>query len=226
MQFPLNEALLVKARAVLLSRRGVRWIVGGSTAGKSTLCQWLAAQYDLPVYDMDAHIFGTYHARLDPLRHPASIAWFRAEDPLGWALSLSLDEWYHLNRAAHAEYLDLLADDLQDTDPVMPLLIDGGVTNPSLLARVLPVEQIACLTIPPELSTYQWENDPLRVEMKQAILAITHLPDAWTKFLAMDQQIHRIINNESQQAGIARFARGDYATPQALAAAVARALAL
>lgn len=226
MQFPLNETLLDKARGVLLPRHGVRWIVGGSTAGKSTLCKRLAAQYDIPLYDMDAHIFGAYHARLDPLRHPASTAWFHAEDPLGWALSLSLAEWYHLNRATHAEYLDLLADELQDTDPAAALLIDGGVTHPALLARVMPVQRIACLTIPPELSTYQWENDPLRVEMKQAILAITHLPDAWAKFLAMDQQIHRIIHDESQQVGLTCFARGDYATPQALAVAVARALAL
>ncbi len=139
MQFIVNEAFLAKARTVLADRRRVYWIVGGSCSGKSTLCRNLSAAYDIPVYDMDAQIFGGYQGRYTPERHPASLAWFGADDPLAWALALSLDDWYHLNRATHAEYLDLLADDLLAGDPSGALLIDGGITNPALLAQVMPV---------------------------------------------------------------------------------------
>ena len=184
MHFDVNETLLTKARGVLMRRPNLYWIVGGSCSGKSTLCSNLSATYSVPVYDMDAQIFGGYQGRYVPERHPASLAWFRAGDPLAWALSLSLDDWYHLNRATHAEYLDLLADDLSASDPGSLLLIDGGITNPALLAQVLPVSQIVCLAVPRSLSTRLWEEDDERRGMKEAIERLPDPEQTWEAFLA------------------------------------------
>ena len=222
MLFPVDETLLAKARGVLERRPNLRWIVGGSCSGKSTLCQNLSAAYGIPVYDMDAQIFGGYQDRYRPERHPASLAWFRAGDPLAWALSLSLDDWYHLNRATHAEYLDLLADDLLANDPGSRLLIDGGITNPALLAQVLPTSQIACLAVPPSLSTYLWEEDEERRGMKEAIQRLANPQQAWDSFLAKDQFIHRTIVEESEACGIRIFWRDENTLPAALAHEVAR----
>ncbi len=219
MTFVVNETLLAKARGVLAGRR-LYWIVGGSCSGKSTLCRNLSDIYGVPVYDMDAQIFGGYQSRYIPERHPASLAWFRAGDPLAWALALSLDDWYHLNRATHAEYLDLLADDLAASDPGSPLLIDGGITNPALLAQVLPVSQIVGLAVPPSLSTRLWEEDDERRGMKEAIERLPEPEQTWQAFLAKDQFIHRTIVEECQACGIRIFWRDENTAPDALAQAV------
>jgi shikimate kinase len=42
------------------------WILGGAGSGKTSICQHLSTQFGLPVYDMDAHIYGTYHSRFSP----------------------------------------------------------------------------------------------------------------------------------------------------------------
>jgi hypothetical protein len=220
MQFIVNEAFLAKARTVLADRRRVYWIVGGSCSGKSTLCRNLSAAYDIPVYDMDAQIFGGYQGRYVPERHPASLAWFGAGDPLAWALALSLDDWYHLNRATHAEYLDLLADDLLAGDPSGALLIDGGITNPALLAQVMPVSQIAGLALPPLLSARIWEEDEARREMKEMIQRLPDPQQTWDAFLAKDEFIHRTIVEECQACGIQLFWRDENTAPDALAQAV------
>jgi hypothetical protein len=226
MHSSVNETFLAKARSVLERRPNLRWIVGGSCSGKSTLCQKLSAAYGVPVYDMDAQIFGGYQDRYLPERHPASLAWFRAGDPLAWALSLSLDDWYRLNRATHAEYLDLLADDLLASDPDSRLLIDGGITNPGLLAQVLAVKQIACLAISPSLSTRLWEEDEERRGMKEAIQRLPNPQQAWEAFLAKDQFTHRTIVEECQASGIRIFWRDENTPADEMAQKVARFFSL
>ncbi len=69
MQFAVNETFLAKARNVLASRRNLYWVVGGSCSGKSTLCCNLSAAYGVPVYDMDAQIFGGYQGSVHPSHH-------------------------------------------------------------------------------------------------------------------------------------------------------------
>lgn len=125
-----NEELIASARAVLWSRRNLRWLIGGSGSGKTTLSRTVAARTGIPVYDMDEAFFGRF--RFDPARHPATTAWFAAENPLDWMLSLSWEAFDALYRASNAEMLDLLAADLAG-QPDEPLLIDGGVTHPSVL---------------------------------------------------------------------------------------------
>ena len=115
MPFPINSDLIVQAREVLSSRERLFWIVGGAGSGKTTICSILSERYALPVYDMDAHIYGTYHSRFTPERHPVNTAWSTSENGLAWLLSMSWDEFNNFNQAALPEYLDLLAEDLADS---------------------------------------------------------------------------------------------------------------
>ena len=158
--FAVNQALIAKAQAVLGGRREFYWVIGAACAGKSTVVREIAATTELAVYDMDEHIFGAYMASYRPERHPASKAWFSAENPLAWALSLPLEDFDALNRAANAEYLDLLADEFAQCTAPYPMLIDGGFTHPSILTQVAAPEQIVCLATSDADRVHTWETDP------------------------------------------------------------------
>ena len=82
---------------------------------------------------MDARIYGSYHGRFSPTRHPANTAWASAPDGLAWLLGLTWDEFDSFNRAALPEYLDLLAEDLDAIELKGALLVDGGLCTPGLL---------------------------------------------------------------------------------------------
>ena len=224
MRFPIDHDLLEQARA-RLSGRPLFWIVGGAGAGKTTLCQALAARLGLPVYDMDAHIYGSYHGRFSPMRHPANTAWASAPDGLAWLLGLTWEEFDSFNRAALPEYLDLLAEDLDAIELKGALLVDGGLCTPGLLAQVLPAGQIACLAAPDLSSEHIWEGNAERAAMKDAM---AHLPDpaaAWRTFLEFDTRITQTILAECRQSGISIYQRHNATSVDELAEHIAGDLA-
>lgn len=209
--FILDRALLTQARARLFDRRGLYWLVGGSGAGKSTVCRTLSAGFDIPVYDMDAHIYGSYHGRFTPTRHPVNYAWSQADNGLAWLLSLSGEAFDAFNRAALAEYLDLLAEDLEGMAADGRLLIDGGICNPALLAQAIPASQIVCLTQNDLSSRDIWETGD-RLEMKEMVYQLPNPEEMWRTFLAFDGRITQTILQESQAAGIPICSRDNAAS--------------
>ena len=219
--FAVNQALIAKAQAVLGGRREFYWVIGAACAGKSTVVREIAATTGLAVYDMDEHIFGAYMALYRPERHPASKAWFSAENPLAWALSLPLEDFDALNRAANAEYLDLLADEFAQRPAPYPMLIDGGFTHPSILTQVTAPEQIVCLATSDADRVRIWDTDPARAEMKAWILALPNPAAMWAKFLQHDQQIADTLIQESQAFQIKIFWRNEQTKRPAQSAAVA-----
>ena len=185
------------------------WLIGGAGTGKSTLSRALAAQTGIPRYDVDEHSFGDYGPRYTAERHPATHAWYTAENPFGWMLSLDWEHFSALYRASNAETLDLLAADLHaNYDPQRPLLVDGGITHPALLAQVLPPERIICLAIPPGEGARLWQSDPARRTMLEMTLALPDGEAAWQRFLDYDQQLHDLCVGESRAAGIVVIERG------------------
>lgn len=193
MPFPINSDLIVQARDVLSRRERLFWIIGGAGSGKTTVCSILSERHSLPVYDMDAHIYGTYHDRFSPDRHPVNTAWSTSENGLAWLLSMSWDEFNSFNQAALPEYLDLLAGDLAATPPDSQLLIDGGITNPAMLVKVLPLRQIVCLSAKPGVNI--WEGID-RQAMKETIFQLPEPEGAWHKFLEFNNHINRTIEEE------------------------------
>lgn len=200
--FVTDEALFRKAAQTLAGRTQLRWIIGGACSGKSTVCRAVSARTGIPVYDMDEAVFGRW--RFNPDRHPATTAWFTAENPLGWMLSLPWPDFDALYRAANAEYLDLLAEELSG-QPDTPLLIDGGITHPSVLAQVIPAERIVCVATTDDRRQREWEEAPERAEMRQWIAALPDGAAMWRRFLAYDRLMTATIGRESRDSRILVF---------------------
>ena len=194
-----NEELIASARVVLWERRNLRWLIGGSGSGKTTITRATASRTGIPVFDMDEAFFGRF--QIDPQRHPATSAWFAAENPLGWMLSLCWEEFDALYRASNAEMLDLLAADLAG-QPDESLIIDGGITHPSVLARAVPPGRIICLEREEAARAREWETAASRVEMKASVLALPDGAAMWRRFLEYDRRMTETIGRESRECGL------------------------
>lgn len=222
--FTVNQALVAEAQARLAGYSGLRWVIGGACTGKSTVCQAIVARRGVACYAMDEHIYGDYMGQYTAERHPASTAWFGAADPLAWVMARTPAEFDALNRAATAEYLDLLAADLRSHDPHQALLIDGGVTHPSLLVQVLAPAQIVCLDVVDAERERIWESAPERAEMRGWVQALAAPADPWRRFLDFDRQINDTLVAESRAHGIPVLRRTPVVTVAALTDAVVAAL--
>jgi len=144
------------ARRALAGHSGLRFILGGAGTGKSSVCAALAARHGLEILDMDARLYGSWHGRFDPARHPANHAWSSAADPLAWQVALQPGAFLAFHEAATAEALDLLADELRGADPARPLVVDGGFGSVAVVARAVPASSIVCLALPPDLAATVW----------------------------------------------------------------------
>lgn len=224
MRYTTNADLLARARAALSGRDDLYWVVGGSGAGKTTVCRALSTRYAIPLYDMDAQIYGAYHQRFTPERHPVNHAWSSAPDGLAWLLDMSWEEFDAFNRAALAEYLDLLAEDLAATDA--GVLIDGGISTPGLLAQVISPHQIVCLAAPDRSSAEVWSESGERAAMNEAIVQLARPQEAWRTFVQFDERITQTILSECQENAIAVCSRSPGETADGLAERAAEVLGL
>lgn len=217
-RFPIDEALLDDVRARLADHE-VYWLLGGAGSGKSTVCRRLAGRCVVQTYDMDAHVYGAYHGRFSPTRHPANWAWSTAESGLGWLLALSWEAFDAFNHAAAVEYLDLLVEDLAGL-PAAPWVVDGGLACAGVLARAIPPGRIACLAAPSVEPERLWSQGD-RAAMREWVLALPDGEAAWRTFLDFDRGITRTLEAESRACGVRVFRRRD-ARPTELAERVAR----
>ena len=225
-KFVINDALLEAAKVKLANRPRVYWLVGGAGSGKTTLCQALASQYNLPIYDMDAHIYGDYHGRFSSSRHPSNSQWAAAPNGLAWLLAMNWAEFDAFNQAAVPEYLDLLAKDLEKLPLDAWLLIDGGIVNTAVAARAFPASQMVCLSRPGLSSSDVWQETPARLEMKAMFDYLPEPEAMWQKFLSFDEHINQTILHESQTANIPICVRSETDSVALLANRVAQALQL
>ncbi len=224
MQFIINKALLTQSGVALSRRDKLYWVVGGAGSGKTTICRFLSTRLGIPIYDMDAHIYGTYHSRFTQERHPVNKAWSTAQDGLAWLLDLSWNEFDSFNRAALPEYLDLLVEDLDATEPNASILIDGGICNPSLLAQVISPRQVVGLAIPKRSSAEIWHETGERGSMKEMIYQLPKPEEAWRKFLEFDYRITQTILKECRENHIPVCSRDETESVEKFAARVAHAL--
>ena len=225
-RFVINDALLEAAKAKLANRPRVYWLVGGAGSGKSTICQALGNQFNLPIYDMDAHIYGDYHGRFSPTRHPVNSQWAAAPNGLAWLLEMSWAEFDAFNKAAVPEYLDLLVEDLEKLPLDAELLIDGGIVNTAVAAQAFPASQMVCLSRPGLTSSDVWQETPARLEMKAMFDYLPEPETMWQKFLEFDAKISQTILQESETANIPICVRSETDSVALLANRVAKTLHL
>ena len=201
-RFAVDMGLLDRVAERLRAHVDIFWILGGAGSGKTTVCRLLSDLSGLPVYDMDAHIYGSYHSRFNPQRHPVNWAWSHSPDALAWLLDMSWDEFNRFNQAALPEYLDLLAEDLATLQPFDRVLVDGGICNPYLLSRVIPAQNIVCLAVDGSASARVWEAEGDRQAMKEDIFRLPHPEAAWKRFLEFDSRLTVNILEECRGCGI------------------------
>jgi hypothetical protein len=225
-RFIINHALLAQSHAVLQRRDKLYWIVGGAGSGKTTICQVLSARFGIPVYDLDAHIYGTYHARFTQDRHPVNTIWSKSDNGLAWLLAMSWEEFNHFNQAALPEYLDLLAEDLGASDLNASVLIDGGICNPGLITQAIPPRQIVCLARPGRSSAEIWSENDQRNSMKAIIHQLPKPEQAWLKFLEFDTRITLTILKECQEYHIPVCSRSEIEPLDGFADRVAQVLGI
>lgn len=226
MEFMVNDTLLTEACSALSKRTQLYWIVGGAGSGKTTVSQALSTKFEIPIYDMDEHIYGAYHHRFTYERHPMNKAWSTSENSLAWLLEMTWEEFNHFNQAALPEYVDLLVEDIQGMEPNGSLIIDGGISNPTLVAQVLPRNQIVCLAMPEQTSADVWEANEERRAMKALIYALPEREKAWLKFLEFDRWITQTILEESRGNDLAVCSRKKQESVDEFSARVAQVLGL
>jgi len=207
MQFSIDYSLLTQAREKLAEHKKIYWLLGGSGSGKSTISQALSAEYDIPIYDMDAHIYGTYHERFTDEKHPVNKAWANAENGMAWLLDMLWDAFNNFHQAALPEYLGLFMEDLEAINPNDSLLIDGGVWHPHLVAQVISPARIVCL-VNEQSSREVWEQNPERYAMREMFDYFPEPDTSWQKFLEFDEKIIKTIIQEAQENNIPLYARG------------------
>jgi hypothetical protein len=205
--FEADRALIREAALRLASARGLRWVIGGACSGKSSVCQTISRWTGVPVYDMDEHVYGHYMSRYSPSRHPASSAWFRRRDGLAWVLSLPWETFDDLNRATNAEFLDLVARDVAERYGDRPVLVDGGITHPSVLAAAVDPARIACLAVDDAESRRIWEEDEARSGMRRAVERLPGGRERWATFLTFNERMSATIEREAREQGVAVFVR-------------------
>jgi len=159
-------------------------------------------------YDMDEYIFDKYIRRYSKELHPASREWFFSKNPLNWALSFSSwAENNEFNIAATAEQLNLFCEDIQEIDKSQAILVDGGITNPAILVRVLDAHQICCIKIKDDHCISIWEDCEERQPMKKMILQLPSPQYKWSKFLNTNILMNRQIETECRENKIKIFYR-------------------
>jgi len=224
--FEVDRALVLEAAQRLESARGLRWVIGGACSGKSSVCRTVSRWTGVPVYDMDEQVYGRFLSRYSSSRHPASTAWLKRSDGLAWVLSLPWEAFDALNRATNAEFLDLMSRDLSERFGDRSVLVDGGITHPSVLAAAVDRSRIACLTAAPSESRRIWEEDEARAEMRRAVERLPGDADRWATFLAFDARMSATIDREAREQGVAVVERTDGVSVEELSRTVMRRLDL
>lgn len=201
-RFPVDQDLLKAASECFRGRTDIFWLLGSSCTGKTTLCKQLATSQNIAVCDMDARIFGSYLDRYLPSKHPASCEWLKRADALRWALSLSWEEFNDLNEATNVEVLDLFSQEIMAAPAGQPLLVDGGLSHPHLLAQVLPIGNMICIQRREDIRVGTWHSDENKLQMKAMILALRDGNNLWKTFLHFDAMITKTLHEECLRTGI------------------------
>jgi hypothetical protein len=207
--FQIDAQLLEGSGRALASDSRVRWLVGGAGSGKSTVCRELHATHGVTVLDMDARIYGTYHAMFSPSRHPVSCRWRSAGDGLAWLLDMTWDDFDAFNRASVPEYLDLLTREIQAFDDPRPIVVDGGTYHAALLAAVLEPSRIVCMRREGSDASALWAGPGARSDMRDAVMGLDATGEKWKRFLEFDEGITTTVASESARSGVRECAWSD-----------------
>ncbi len=115
--------------------RHVRWLGGGSGAGKSTVARWLAAEYGMRLYSCDATI-ATHARRVAPADAPLLQTFLSMNMDERWA-TRTPDVMFETFPWFAGEGFNLILDDLLALPQSSPILVEGFRLLPRLVAPLL-----------------------------------------------------------------------------------------
>ncbi|MGV9264844.1 hypothetical protein ACWDRR_09305 [Kitasatospora sp. NPDC003701] len=124
----------------------VRWIAGGTAAGKSTLARILADRHDIAVYDGD-RAEHDWLARCTPQRHPR-LAALRGAPPGGMWRGRTARQVFRAMAGLHGETVGLLVEDLLALPSDRVVVVDYFGILPGHLAPLLRRPDQAVFLLP------------------------------------------------------------------------------
>ncbi|MET8864374.1 hypothetical protein ABZW11_15655 [Nonomuraea sp. NPDC004580] len=124
----------------------VRWIAGGTGAGKSTVTRILAERYELPVYDGD-RAEARYVGRCTPERQPYMCALVRMPKEERFA-GRAPEEVFRAMPSLHGETFGFVVEELLALPADRPVLVDDFRPLPRELAPLLKRPEQAVFLLP------------------------------------------------------------------------------
>jgi len=115
--------------------RHIRWIGGGSGAGKSTVSRQLAEKHGLRLYKCDA-MQSSHTARSNPVDHPLLHAFLAMTMDERW-VQRTPEEMFRTFHGHQGEGFELLLEDLLDMPTDQLILVEGFKLLPRLVAPLL-----------------------------------------------------------------------------------------
>lgn len=126
--------------------RHIRWIGGGSGAGKSTVARQLSEQYGFCLYHCD-DMQPSHTARSNPTSHPMLHAFIAMSMDERW-VKRTPEEMFQTFHGFHGEGFGLILEDLLNLPTDVPVLVEGYKLLPRLVAPLLSRPPLAVWLIP------------------------------------------------------------------------------
>lgn len=115
--------------------RHLRWLGGGSGAGKSTVAHLLAAKYGFRLYHTD-EMQASHTARSNPGAHPLLHRFLAMTMDERW-VQRTPEEMFRTFHGFHGEGFELLLEDILNLPLDPPILLEGYKLLPRLIAPLL-----------------------------------------------------------------------------------------
>jgi hypothetical protein len=204
------------------SRLGhVRWVGGGSGAGKSTVAARLAAEHGFRLYHIEP--FSQFLDRTTPASAPMLHGFIHMDMDERW-VHRTPEVMYETFHGFHGECFDLIVEDLLSLPSSQPVLVDGFAALPRLvLPLVVRPSQAVWLVPSPEFRRAAFESRGSTWVIPEK----TSDPSrALANLLRRDEIFSEAVRREAAELGgqVIEVHRG--LTETELAALVAEALAL
>jgi hypothetical protein len=177
MKYPLREFDLSPQQL-----QHIRWIGGGSGAGKSTVARRLSEKHGFRLYHCD-DAQSAHTARSNAVDHPMLHDFLAMTMDERW-VKRTPQEMFHTFHGFHGEGFGLILEDLLDLPTDVPILVEGYQLLPGLIAPLLNRPDQAVWLIP----TPEWRYTALcRRESVWSIAGRTSDPEtALANLLARD----------------------------------------
>src|SRR5579884_2371853 len=124
----------------------IRWLGGGSGAGKSTVARLLAEKYALRLYSID-EMQAAHTARSNPIDHPLLHAFMGMSMDERW-VKRTPGEMFATFHGFQGEGFELMLEDLLELPTDLPVLVEGYKLLPRLVAPLLSRPDQAVWLIP------------------------------------------------------------------------------